>query len=309
MSAPLPFVFLWRCHVAMDDRLNANAKNVADKLSLFMSPDGTHAFPAVWKLAWLTGLCERSVRRALKQLRDEKWIRPTSPGTGGACRSTRYDAQFPGDIPEDGINPLHDADVWGARYKMLGVGRAEAYRKRRKRERERSDNPARGAWLPSDPGFTADNPARGAWLSPSERPEVSAEGNAEANNPAPQSSNPAPQSSNPAPGAPRSIQEVSPEVSLLCDFCVAKTASTQKNQNADYDFSAEADKRFEGTCERWAKVDSISSHWRVWKPKKSPFAFKHADELHKLLDEYPTASATDLMCMLGYTIYGVEKAS
>jgi len=114
-AKPMPFVFIWRAHLAMSD-LSAPAKNVADKLSLFMSPEGKHAFPAVWKLVHLAGLSDSTVRRALKQLRDNQWIKPTSRNKGGRQISTTYDAILPAHVTDNGLNPLHDEGYWEKRY-------------------------------------------------------------------------------------------------------------------------------------------------------------------------------------------------
>lgn len=61
-------------------RLGAPAKSVAAHLAQYADRDGTRVYPGATRLALVTELSERSVRGALKKLRERGWIERVEKG-------------------------------------------------------------------------------------------------------------------------------------------------------------------------------------------------------------------------------------
>jgi hypothetical protein len=106
-------------------------------------------------------------------------------------------------------------------------------------------------------------------------------------------------------------QQPSVEPSLQPSFCGNSKSELPRQREDDYDFASEDDYRFELACQTWAKADTIGTHWRYWRPKKHEFAYEHADQLRKLLREWPDASTSDILGMMGftYTTHWVKRPS
>jgi hypothetical protein len=129
------FKLIWLDHVMMSE-LSSSAKLVVHTLARFMSADGTEAFPAVSKIVRLSGLGEKTARRALDELRGKRWLRVTERTRQGRQLSNSYDALLPPSIANDGTSPLHDAEKWEVHYAQ----QQEKNRRRKRRQRGHTDD-------------------------------------------------------------------------------------------------------------------------------------------------------------------------
>lgn len=83
-------------------RLHPSVKLVALTLATYANRDGTHMYPGVAKLAAVTGLTERSVRDALKTLRDLGLLERTREGfrNGRRALADEHEMRRPTDLED-----------------------------------------------------------------------------------------------------------------------------------------------------------------------------------------------------------------
>lgn len=90
-------------------KLGAPAKSVAAHLAQYADRDGSRVYPGATRLATVTELSERSVRGALKKLREEGWIERVEKG--GHRGTQAFTDVYRLTIPVDALQQTEMVDV------------------------------------------------------------------------------------------------------------------------------------------------------------------------------------------------------
>jgi DNA-binding transcriptional MocR family regulator len=110
-SGEQSFRLRWTLAVRDDFRLRPVAKLVAWTLSSHMDANGGSCFPGIPRLAIETGLCENTVRAAVRELEERQYVAVNRGGgrrRGGSARTNEYQALLPANPSRDAVHAPHD---------------------------------------------------------------------------------------------------------------------------------------------------------------------------------------------------------